>query len=128
QQEICSVIDKLPTDSSPEVKWSVIKSIIKKYDDKDNSLLISIMFQFCYPRIDVNVSKSLNHLLKSPFCVHPKTGSVCIPIDINEINTFDPCSAPTIFHLLDENNPDPSSHSTLNRFQKLRFEQTNTVE
>uniref|UniRef100_A0A8C5E432 DNA primase n=1 Tax=Gouania willdenowi TaxID=441366 RepID=A0A8C5E432_GOUWI len=55
-----------------------------------------IMLQYCYPRLDVNVSKGVNHLLKSPFSVHPKTGRISVPIDIGNLDAFDPFAVPTI--------------------------------
>ena len=58
-----------------------------------------LIFTHCYPRLDVNVSKHQNHLLKSPWCVHPKTGRVCVPFDPREAERFDPFAVPTIAEL-----------------------------
>ena len=60
------------------------------------------MFEYCYPRLDVNVSKEMNHLLKSPFSIHPKTSLVSIPIDSKSLAYFDPCkegSVPSLSEL-----------------------------
>ena len=51
-----------------------------------------LVLTHCYARLDINVSKTQNHLLKSPFCVHPKTGKVCVPIDPHMVDDFDPFS------------------------------------
>lgn len=61
-----------------------------------------IILQYTYPRIDAEVSKHRNHLLKAPFCVHPKTGRICVPIDPETIDEFDPELVPTVGQLLQE--------------------------
>src|SRR5882762_2152911 len=61
-----------------------------------------ILLQFTYPRIDAEVSKHRNHLLKAPFCVHPKTGRVCVPVDPERVEEFDPEGVPNVGGLLRE--------------------------
>ena len=87
-------------------RWEKMKSCCAKAakeDMKQNSKMLyvpsEIMLQYCFPRLDENVSKGVNHLLKSPFCVHPKTGRVCVPINVDEVDKFDPFSVPTISEL-----------------------------
>ncbi len=61
-----------------------------------------IVISYTYPRLDAEVSKHRNHLLKAPFCVHPGTGRVCVPVDPNEVDMFDPAAVQTIGQLLEE--------------------------
>lgn len=66
--------------------------------------LIKILFYFTYPRLDVNVSIHRNHLLKSPFVAHPKTGKICVPIKEEDFDLFNPERVPTLRSLIDELN------------------------
>ncbi len=65
---------------------------------------VGIVFTFTYPRLDVEVSKHRNHLLKAPFCIHPKTGKICVPIQVKSVEEFDPNAVPTCSKLMDEGN------------------------
>jgi DNA primase small subunit len=86
-----------------------------------------IILQYTYPRIDTEVSKHRNHLLKAPFCVHPGTGEhfypngfrrllksyvsgrVCVPIDPAHVDEFDPETVPSVGQLLQELNNVPNA-------------------
>lgn len=89
----------------PESRWRLIKDqAVKKQgtSKKGQHFEKEIMLQYCYPRLDVNVSKGVNHLLKSPFSVHPKTGRISVPIDLKELEKFDPFAVPTISLICEE--------------------------
>ncbi|KAI8614711.1 hypothetical protein BC830DRAFT_1065226 [Chytriomyces sp. MP71] len=87
---------------TPSTKYSIDCVHHARQKPSVASTTWEILFQYSYPRLDSNVSIGLNHLLKSPFCVHPKTGRVCIPIDPQRADQFDPFSAPKLADLVDE--------------------------
>ncbi|KAL6119219.1 prim1 [Pungitius sinensis] len=92
-------------EKKPETRWKLVKDqAVRKQgtSKKGQHFEKEIMLQYCYPRLDVNVSKGVNHLLKSPFSVHPKTGRISVPMDLKELETFDPFAVPTISQICEE--------------------------
>lgn len=89
-------------------KWADIDSLAqsgvsKSLNTKDLiTAKQNIILEYSYPRLDVEVSKHLNHLLKAPFCVHPGTNRVCVPIDPTRPEEFDPFGVPKVEDLLKE--------------------------
>merc|ERR1719296_581106 len=109
-----TLTSKWKNDITPKQQWNDIveqtsnihKSKKMKVSNTQRQSLESwkykTVFKHTYPRLDVNVSKMQNHLLKSPFCVHPKTGRVCVPINVSKIDDFDPFTVPTLVELCEE--------------------------
>ncbi|CAB1319598.1 unnamed protein product, partial [Coregonus sp. 'balchen'] len=91
----------LQTEKNPEKRWGRLKTLVQNkrtghYFEKE------VMLQYFYPRLDVNISKGVNHLLKNPFSVHPKTGRISVPIDLGELDRFDAFDVPTISLICEE--------------------------
>ncbi|XP_014213728.1 DNA primase small subunit-like [Copidosoma floridanum] len=106
-------------------KWNAFIKFFKKQIESENEkwcktpyLIEEIMLQYAYPRLDINVTLGMTHLLKAPFCVHPKTGKIGVPIDPMDIDDFDPYNIPTILELFDE----------IDKFDKQATEQGMTIE
>ncbi|XP_056130665.1 DNA primase small subunit [Lampris incognitus] len=92
-------------EKNPEKRWKRLRVLAENKRTtakKGHYFEQEIMLQYCYPRLDINVSKGVNHLLKSPFSVHPKTGRISVPINLMELDKFDPFDVPTISQICAE--------------------------
>lgn len=58
--------------------------------DGSKVLALRLMMHCVYVRIDENVTKRRDHLLKAPFSVHPGTGCICVPLRLEQIAQFNP--------------------------------------
>ncbi|MES1920177.1 p48 polypeptide of DNA primase, variant 2 [Bonamia ostreae] len=69
---------------SSKDKFSELENFVKKAENfrgktknlknKISASVIAMVLKYTYPRLDIEVTRKLNHLLKSPFVVHPGTG------------------------------------------------------
>ncbi|XP_011565946.3 DNA primase small subunit [Plutella xylostella] len=124
-------LEKMP-DSSVE-RFKALTNIFEShcrengiFSRKFKYLIEEIKIQYCYPRLDVNVTKGFNHLLKSPFSIHPKTGKVSVAFKPNNAKNMNLDEIPTIYTLLDDSAAENAKHQANMRtavkvFQEVVF-------
>ncbi|KAH7652238.1 DNA primase small subunit protein [Dioscorea alata] len=109
-------------------RWEQLKHVLQSGKQKGLRRCVEeIVFLYTYPRLDMEVSKHMNHLLKSPFCVHPKTGRVCVPIDPAHCDEFDPTTVPTLSTLLEELNKRGDNSESSNELESTSLGQYITM-
>lgn len=95
-------------DGDSRTVWDTVKRFVqakrnqKELQRKLKFLIEEIQMSILCPRLDISVSKTANHLLKAPFCVHPKTGKICVPFNPTAVSKFDPTTVPRLRQLLKE--------------------------
>ncbi|CAH8527992.1 unnamed protein product [Dicrocoelium dendriticum] len=92
-----------PSTSGDEVsvrRWNTLRTFLKERGR--SNVIKELVLQYTYPRLDANVSTGLNHLLKSPFCIHPKTGHICVPFDAAHVDSLTPNNIPTLSRLVEQ--------------------------
>lgn len=111
---IAGVLSRGALATAPGVdRWARIEKELSRAAKADPSLrpvTDHIILRYTYPRLDIPVTRDVGHLLKAPFCVHPKTGRVCVPFDAATVDGFDPRSrVPTLAALMAEMDGDRKS-------------------
>lgn len=98
--EVCKLSRRTSKDCWDAMKYT--SNMHKTKRNRSNYFIHEVKLQHCYPRLDINVTKGMNHLLKLPFCIHPKTGNVCAPFTIDQVDEFDLSKVPNLKDISDE--------------------------
>lgn len=124
---------KKSLESMPEAsldRWNTFINVYENYCRESGNnvrkmryLVEEIKIQYSYPRLDVNVTKGFNHLLKSPFSIHPKTGKVSVVFKPNNAKNMKLDEIPSIYSLLDDSSPDHVQHETNMRAAVKNFQE-----
>lgn len=117
QQKLKTLRAKAP---KSELKWEGELMRVSKIPMLIEANLMEIVFAYTFPRVDIEVTKGVNHLLKAPFCIHPKTGKICTPIRPSKAHEFGPSVATlgTLHSELESGGPGASMQEAIQIFDE----------
>ena len=96
------ISDHMKRCNHPSQFWSEVQSMVSlsKYQESSTRALRETIMTYVWPRLDSGVTKHMNHLNKSVYSFHPKTGRISVPVGKDPFQ-FKPKECPTLRGLVD---------------------------
>ena len=112
-----NLADDAACKETPAEVWAYIKRVVTDISRLPKQRCVLNIFKetilaYVWPRIDFNVTSKMNHILKTPWVAHPKTGRIAVPIDPKDYWRFTPSSVPSLSNL----GPDFEAYADLKRW------------
>ncbi|XP_071451336.1 DNA primase small subunit isoform X2 [Hetaerina americana] len=111
-EEVKQHLNRAGSSANSTTRWGIVSAAVSQKKNKgggkrggiyDALFEEEMVLRYLMPRLDEHVTTGMGHLLKAPFCIHPKTGRLAMPINPKAVDKFDPNkSPPTITQLLRE--------------------------
>lgn len=96
------ITDHMKRCNHPSEFWSEVQRMVRlsKYPESSTRALHETIMTYLWPRLDAGVTKHMDHLNKSVYSFHPKTGRISIPVGKDPFK-FKPKQCPTLQGLVD---------------------------
>lgn len=79
--------------ASTEV-WTQLRLIAAQFSCQHH--LPKVVFAAIFPKLDLGVTKGVNHLLRCPMSVHHETDNIAVPLLVDQIDDLDPARFPCL--------------------------------
>ena len=91
------ITDHMKRCNHPSEFWSEVQRMVRlsKYPESSTRALHETIMTYLWPCLDAGVTKHMNHLNKSVYSFHPKTGRISVPVGKDPFQ-FKPKECPTL--------------------------------
>jgi len=94
---LTTLVDDVIDQETGAGAWELIRSrVLTAGVSWFKERLLDTVLAYVWPRMDENVSTSVNHLIKAPFCAHAKSHRVAVALNKQTYQNWDPGSAPSL--------------------------------
>jgi len=85
-------LDQLPPIPDPRRFWCHIEAELLQRNGAP--VVRSVIMMCTFPRLDKDITTSMQHLIRCPFSINGARGKLCVPIRYHNALDFDPAAAP----------------------------------